>query len=70
MVLFLITMFLNVSLNSNFLILIGDLSFMAFLNGVTFSGEKQIAFIICLSVWSWHVTYFEDPLFCAVTPCT
>lgn len=39
-VLFLIIMFLNFSLNLNFLILIGDFLFMVFFNGVIFFGEK------------------------------
>ena len=69
--LFLITIFLNLSLYSNFLILTGDLSFIAFVSGAILSGEKQMAFITCFSVCSWQVTYFDDSVFLvAVSPCT
>ena len=48
-VLFFMTMLLNLSLYSNFLIFSGDL-FIAFQRGPIFSGEEQIAFTILLCV--------------------
>lgn len=70
-VLFLMTMLLNLLLYSNFLIFTGDLLVIAFRGGPFFSGEKQIALTISLSVCNWQVAYLDDPeLIICVTPWT